>query len=147
MHRIGITVVAGQGRVLLQWPAPLRVLRLPYQEAFALARRLVVEGQRAEGYAGVCVDRMTPVPVVARFRAQGAEVVVDWGVRERGLDVGPAEAFAFANALVVSGERAQRRALGVVGMTITEVEGIEEAIVCGRPTIVQRPPAAVGEGR
>jgi hypothetical protein len=137
-ERLAYSLIAAYGHVLLQWPRPIRVVRLPWPTAYELAKHLVAYGQRAEIQAGLSMDRTTPAPTSARFTPAGGDVGVDWGAERDLFDWSPAEAFAIANALVETGEIAQRWATRGPGMTPKEVDKVEEALV-GEPALIVAP--------
>ena len=137
--RLAYSLIAAYGRVFLQWPKPIRAVRLPWATAYELAKHLVTYGKRAEIQAGLNVNRTTPEPVDAQFTPSGGDVAVDWGAERDLFDWSPAEAFAIANALVETGEVAQRWATRGPGMTPKEVDKVEEALV-GEPELLVTPP-------
>lgn len=126
---------AVSGMVVLAWGAPVRFMRLPWQNAYALAKQIVVRGTMAETQAGISVDRHTPQPVNAVFTPDGPEVKIDWGVAALVFQWTPAEAFAMANGLVIAGEFSQRWEQRGPGLTPREVDAVEESIV-GDPILV-----------
>jgi hypothetical protein len=137
-QRLTCSLIAAYGRVFLQWPRPLRTVRLPWATAYELAKQLVAYGQRAEIQAGLTADRTTPALVEARFTPVDGAVDVDWGAAREVFDWSVPEAFALANALVETGQIAQRLATSGPGMTPKEVDAVEEALV-GEPALIVTP--------
>jgi hypothetical protein len=137
--RLAYSVIAAYGRVLFQWTVPVRTVRVPWALAYTIADALVAAGTRAETQAGLTVDRVTPQAVAARCTPGQGEVLVDLGRVQEVFDWSPGEAFAVANALVETGEIAQRWAARGPGLTPKEVDRVEEAIV-GEPKLALTPP-------
>lgn len=134
--RLTYSFVAAHGRVLMQWSEPQRRTRMAWADAYKLAKVIEAVAKRAEIQAGLTVDRTTPQRVDTVFTPSGGFVKIDWGVTEDLFDWAPAEAFAIANALVVTGETAQRWGQQGPSMTPREVEQIEE-VICGKPQIIK----------
>lgn len=145
-ERLAYSLIAAYGRVFLQWPKPIRAVLLPWPTAYELAKHLVTYGKRAEIQAGLNVNRTTPDPVRAQFTPSGGDVAVDWGTARDLFDWAPGEAFAIADALVKTGEVAQRWAQQGPGMTPKEVDKIEEALV-GEPELTLTPSIPVARAQ
>ena len=137
MTRQHVSVHAVEGRVILAWDTLVRHVQLEYSDAFRLAKMLVNAGRLAEQQAAEYVDHGTPSrsPLPARFSLSGAKVSIDWGALVQTMSVSAADSYAFANALVIKGEQAQRRELGLVGMDPRDLTILEEAIV-GEPSLI-----------
>lgn len=135
-QRLTYAFVAAHGRVLMQWSQPQRRVRLPWANAYTLAKQIEAVAKRAETQAGLTVDRTTPMTVKTVFTPSGGFVKIDWGVAQDLFDWSPGEAFAIANALVITGETAQRWGEHGPGLTPREVEQVEEALL-GKPQIIK----------
>lgn len=147
MHRLGYSLIAAHGSVLLTWSEPIQHIRMPYANAYAFAKQLVTVGQQAETQAGLTVDRTGPPdPVHTKFRPEGGDVLMDMGVFQQTFLWPPGLAFAMANALVQTGELAQRWMAKGPGMSPKEVDQIEAAIL-GEPRLVPEPTPAPAPAR
>lgn len=137
MTRHRVSVHAVEGRVILAWDTLVRHVQLEYTHAFRLAKMMVEAGRLAEQQASEYVDHGTPSrsPLPARFSLSGSMVSIDWGALVQTMRVSAAESYAFANALVIKGEQAQRRELGMVGVDTRDLSILEEAIV-GEPSLI-----------